>query len=264
MMNPNRGVLIAGNWKMNHGVEETRRFFDTLSNQTSFSTPSSGLRVCLFPPYLSLSQALEFSSRTGSVISIGAQNAHWEKKGAFTGEVSGMMLQEVGVSWVLVGHSERRQLFGESNTTVHQRALSLLEQGFHVIICIGETLKERQEGLTEKVLQEQIEKGVPQIHLIKDLPGELILAYEPVWAIGTGQTATSEQAQAAHQWIRHVLKTHLNPDLALRTQILYGGSVTPENLSTLLQCSDIDGALVGGASLKPESFASLIRQAQAL
>ena len=263
-MNSKRGVLIAGNWKMNLGVSETRRFFDTLAKTPSLTQPTNGLRLCLFPPYLSLSQALGCARGSDSLVSIGAQNAHWEKKGAFTGEVSGVMLQELGISWVLVGHSERRQYFGETSATVCKRTLSLLEQGFHVIVCIGETLKERQEGLTEKVLKEQVEQGVPQIHLRADLPGELILAYEPVWAIGTGQTASIEQAQAAHEWIRKVLSTHLNTSIAAQTQILYGGSVTPENISPLLKCNDIDGALVGGASLKAESFASLATQAQSL
>ena len=260
----NRGVLIAGNWKMNHGVKETQQFLDSLLTHSPSLQASKKLRTCLFPPFLSLSEAQRKIASQKSALCLGAQNAHWEKKGAFTGEVSGLMLQELGIHWVLIGHSERRQYFGETDETVYRRARSLLEQGFHVILCIGETLKERQEGLTEEVLKRQIEKGVPQVHDMKDLQGELILAYEPVWAIGTGQTAGTEQAQSAHQWIRHVLKTHLNPTWAEQTQILYGGSVTPENLTALLSCADIDGALVGGASLKPESFLSLVQHAQTL
>ena len=264
MKDPNRGVLIAGNWKMNHGIQETQTFLRTLLTQKPLSHSSEKFRACIFPSYLSLPEAQRTIESQKNSIHVGAQSAHWEKKGAFTGEVSGAMLHELGIGWVLVGHSERRQYFGETDETVHRRAQSLLEQGFHVILCIGETLKERQEGLTEEVLKRQIEKGAPKIQDMKDLRGELILAYEPVWAIGTGQTATTEQAQSAHQWIRHILETHLNPEWAMRTQILYGGSVTPENISALLQCPDIDGALVGGASLKPESFASLLEQAQQL
>ncbi len=265
-MPKSRGVLIAGNWKMNHGPTSTREFFaqlgsgwtSQLSSETFTALSSGKLKVCLFPPSLNLKPAQEACGNLP--IDLGAQNVHWEKSGAFTGEISGPMLKELGVTTALVGHSERRQYFGETDETARKRAESLLEQGFRVILCIGETQKERESGQTLAILTRQLSSAFPdRTHgCSKHLNGNLILAYEPVWAIGTGLTATPEQAEAAHALIRGYLRDHLGARAAEKTAILYGGSVTPENIASLLACPNIDGALVGGASIKPGSVLSLV------
>jgi triosephosphate isomerase len=263
-----RGVLIAGNWKMNHGVSATRGFFDDIS-KTKLSSGAQNavkagtVRAWTFPPMLSLQEALLSSKSAGFAFEIGAQNVHWEKSGAFTGEISGPMLTEIGITRALTGHSERRQYFGETDETVKKRSLSLLEQGFQVILCVGETRKEREENRTFDVLQRQLTVGldVAERKMLKFLDGKLIIAYEPVWAIGTGLTATPEQAEESHQMIRKFLWDSFGMEASGRTPILYGGSVTPENVDSLLACANIDGALVGGASLKPAGFVSLLEAA---
>ena len=227
-------MLIAGNWKMFKGPGETLAFFD------GFEAPD-GVDVVLCPPFVSLAAAVE----TGHPIY--AQNVHWEPQGAYTGEVSPEMLVELGVRGTLVGHSERRQLFGESDETVARRARAALHAGLGVIACVGETLEQRESGDTELVLKIQVEA-------IAFAAGEherLVLAYEPVWAIGTGRTATPEQAEEAHQFVRSIIDR----------PILYGGSVKPENAAELLSQPSVDGALVGGASLEPDSFAAICRAA---
>ncbi len=263
-MNPptrSRSILIAGNWKMNSSLQETEKFFSEFKNYTDrvfndqeiSHLKSQALQACIFPSFTSLLKAplpLSFP------VHIGAQNAHWEKKGSFTGEISGPMLKEVGIQWVLVGHSERRQFFGETNLTVQKRTESLLKQGFHVILCIGESREERESGKTKEILSQQIQ-SIPDISAISD--PHLILAYEPVWAIGTGVAASQEQIIETHQNIRCLLSEKIGANLAETTPLLYGGSVTPDNITSLLQCPHVDGALVGGASLQPESFASLLR-----
>jgi len=246
-----RGILIAGNWKMNLGPKDTEKYFGDL--KALWGPPSGNVRACLIPPALSLQAALQASR--GMPVSIAAQNAHWEKSGAFTGELSGPMLQEAGIKTVLIGHSERRQYFGETNETARKRSQSLLEQGFQVILCIGETRAERESGKTQAVLTEQLRGSLPEVGY---LDGRLVLAYEPVWAIGTGLTATPAQAEEAHQMIRKFLWDQHGMEASGRTPILYGGSVTPENVDSLLSCPNIDGALVGGASLKPDSFVKLL------
>jgi triosephosphate isomerase len=234
-------VLIAGNWKMNHGPAEAERFFSVLGD----APQAKGLSACVLTPAVTLTAALALGRKHG--VAVGAQNAHWEKSGAFTGELSGPLLKEIGIETVLTGHSERRQYFGETDETVRKRTESLLAQGFRVIACVGETRAEREAGRTLEVLERQT--AVLKQAVSSD---RLVLAYEPVWAIGTGLTATPEQAQEAHAAIRRALGGIPS------TPLLYGGSVTPDNLATLLGCPDIDGALVGGASLKPESFRSLL------
>ena len=227
-------MLIAGNWKMFKGPGEARAFFD------AFEAPD-GVDVVLCPPFVSLAAAVE-SGRT-----VYAQNVHWEPRGAYTGEVSPEMLLELGVEGALVGHSERRQLFGESDESVARRARTALDAGLGVIACVGETLEQRESGDTELVLKIQVEA-------IAFAAGEhenLVIAYEPVWAIGTGKTATPEQADEAHRFIKELLDR----------PVLYGGSVKPENAAELLSQSSIDGALVGGASLEPDSFAAICRAA---
>jgi triosephosphate isomerase len=227
-------MLIAGNWKMFKGPAEARTFFET------FEAPE-GVDVVFCPPYVSLGAAVE----TGQTIY--AQNVHWEPSGPYTGEVSPAMLVELGVKGALVGHSERRQLFGESDETVARRARTALEAGLGVIACVGETLEQRESGDTELVLTIQVEA-------IAFAAGEherLVIAYEPVWAIGTGKTATPAQAEEAHRFIKSLLDR----------PVLYGGSVKPENAAELLSQPSIDGALVGGASLEPDSFAAICRAA---
>jgi len=260
-MNPKRQVLIAGNWKMNHGLKETQEYFAQFAQLSASTTPvqQKHCQICIIPPTLALQEAVALAAKLPFPIHVSAQNAHWEKSGAFTGEISGPMLREMGIHWVLIGHSERRQYFGETDQTVKKRADSLLGQGFHVILCIGETKAEREGGKTHEVLARQLREGLPQEipqEILND--GRLILAYEPVWAIGTGLTATPSQAEEAHHFIREWISKERSPKHADSLRILYGGSVTPQNTAALLQCENIDGALVGGASLKPESFLQVI------
>ena len=256
MTNKPRGLWIAGNWKMNHGPEETRSFFSalkTLSQRDPVELPS-GVRVCLIPPAVSLERALTFRKELSFPVEIAAQNAHWEKKGAFTGELSGPMLREIGIEWVLIGHSERRQYFGETDETVRKKTQSLIEQGFNVILCVGETHAEREQGKTAAVLTRQMESAINSKNLV--------IAYEPVWAIGTGVAATAEQSEETHQFIRKNLWDRFGLEAAGRTPILYGGSVTPENARSFFECPNIDGALIGGASLKPENIVAFVRVAR--
>ena len=225
--------LIAGNWKMFKGPAETLAFFD------GFEAPD-GVEVVLCPPFVSLEAAV------GEEWPIYAQSVHWAAEGAFTGEVSAQMLVEIGVQGALVGHSERRQLFGETDDSVRRRAEAALEAGLGVIACVGETEAEREAGETEAVLLRQV-AVIPKHE-------RLVIAYEPVWAIGTGKTATPEMAQDAHALIKSLHAT----------RVLYGGSVKPDNALELLAQPDIDGALVGGASLDPDSFAAICRVAASL
>ncbi len=228
-------MLIAANWKMFKGPAETRAFLER------FRAPE-GVDVILCPPYASLATAVERGGHT-----IYAQNVHWEPSGAYTGEISAEMLRELGVQGAIVGHSERRQLFGESDETVARRARAALEAGLGVIACIGETLEQRESGDTELVLKIQVEA-------LAFAAGEhpnLVLAYEPVWAIGTGRTATPDLAREAHAFVKAILDR----------PVLYGGSVKPENAAELLAQPEIDGALVGGASLDPDSLAEICRAA---
>jgi triosephosphate isomerase (TIM) len=228
-------VLVAGNWKMFKGAHQAREF----AAQVRRIAPE-GVDVVVCPPYVSLEATLQ-GLGPDSTTRVFAQNVHWELEGAFTGEVSPSMLLELGVSGVIVGHSERRQLFGETDETVQLRAEAALEAGLHVIACIGETEAEREGGETEAVLERQA-AGIPRHE-------RLVIAYEPVWAIGTGKTATPEIAQEAHAFVKSV---HGAP-------VLYGGSVKPENAATLLSLPDVDGALVGGASLDVQSFEAICR-----
>jgi triosephosphate isomerase (TIM) len=223
-------VLIAGNWKMFKGPSETRAFVAAFA-------PPSGVDVVLCPPYTSLREALE------GALTVYAQNVHWEAEGAFTGEISAEMLLELGVSGTIVGHSERRQYFGETDETTARRARRALDAGLAVIACVGETEGERERGETEDVLRRQL--SVLPEH------DRLVVAYEPVWAIGTGKTATPEIAQEAHAFVKTLVPA----------PVLYGGSVKPENADELLSQPDVDGALVGGASLDVDSFTRICRTA---
>jgi triosephosphate isomerase len=226
--------LIAGNWKMFKGPRETREFCET------FRAPE-GVEAVLCPPFVSLATAVE---RGHTVF---AQSVHWAEDGAFTGEVSAPMLRELGVEGAIVGHSERRQYFGETDETVARRIVAALEAGLRVIACVGESLEERQSGQMELILRVQVEA-------IGDVAGSregLVIAYEPIWAIGTGETATPDQAREAHALIKGLLDV----------PVLYGGSVKPDNAAELLSQEGVDGALVGGASLDVESFTAICRAA---
>jgi triosephosphate isomerase len=231
-------VLIAGNWKMHKGAEEAARFCRELRDQLEWV---DGVDVAVCPPFPSLSAAVQ--ALAGTDIAVAAQNVHWEMEGAFTGEVSAPMLFELGVYGAIVGHSERRQLFGETDESVARRAAAALEAGLWVIACVGETEAQRDAGETEAVLRRQA--GVLEAH------EQLVVAYEPVWAIGTGKTATPDQAQEAHAFLRTLIDV----------PILYGGSVKPDNAADLLARPDVDGALVGGASLDVEPFAAICKAA---
>jgi triosephosphate isomerase len=231
-------VLVAGNWKMHKGPEDAARLCRDLRDQLEWV---DGVDVAVCPPFPSLSAAVQ--ALAGTDIAVAAQNVHWEVEGAFTGEVSAPMLFELGVYGAIVGHSERRQLFGETDEGVARRAAGALGAGLWVIACVGETEAEREAGETEEVLRRQA--GVLEAH------EQLVLAYEPVWAIGTGKTATPEQAQEAHAFLRGLIDV----------PILYGGSVKPDNAAELLAQPDVDGALVGGASLDVESFAAICKAA---
>jgi triosephosphate isomerase (TIM) len=232
-------VLIAGNWKMFKGPDETASFCRALREQEL----PEGVDVAVCPPAVSLQAAVQTLADTD--LAVCAQNVHWEADGAFTGEISAAMLQELGVYGTLVGHSERRQHFGETDETVAKRAAAALEAGLWVIACVGETEAEREAGETEAVLRRQVS--------VLDAHDRLVVAYEPVWAIGTGRTATPEIAQQAHAFVRSLLDV----------PVLYGGSVKPDNAAELLALPDVDGALVGGASLDVDSFVAICRAAAA-
>ena len=246
-----RKPVIAGNWKMFKTVEETVRFFDEFKPLVA---GADHCEILLCTPFPALTAAVDTVRGTG--IAIGAQNLYWEKQGAFTGEVSAPMIKAAGCSHVLVGHSERRQYFGETNATVLKRTLAALEEGLTPVVCVGETLDERESGSTEGVLATQFMDGLGA--LTPDQFSRIIIAYEPVWAIGTGRTATPEIAEEAHAFIRQKVAEKFGAGLAAGVRILYGGSVKPDNVNSLMSCENIDGGLVGGASLKPEDFAKIV------
>ncbi len=248
------GLWIAGNWKMNHSPSDTEAFFSTL--KTLPSVARAGMRLSIFPPAVSLSAA-KASAPAG--YDIGSQSVHWEAKGAFTGEVSAAMLADIGVKLALVGHSERRQLFGETDEMTGKKVVALLKQGFEVMLCIGETREEREWNRTWSVLERQLEAGIPK-EVDKTEVARLAIAYEPIWAIGTGLTATPAQAEEVHEDIRNYLK-HRFRSAGENIPLLYGGSVTPDNALALLSQPTINGALVGGASLKPESWNGILQAA---
>ncbi len=246
--------IVAGNWKMHHGPGATRDFLSALE----VSGGAEGPEVVLFPPALSFSAAREVLGSQGGV-HLGVQNVHWESEGAFTGELSVGMAREAGAHYALVGHSERRQLFGETDAWVTRKVQAVLEGELRAMACVGETLEERDEGRLEEVLRRQTRAALRGLSKPAHRP-RLALAYEPVWAIGTGRTATPEDASGAHTFIREVLTDELGPDGA-KIPILYGGSVKPGNARELMGAQDVDGVLVGGASLEPDSFRAIIEAA---
>jgi len=244
-----RRFVIAGNWKMHKNVAETSALIEGLTA----ARPATTVDVVVGPPFTSLPTAVMLS--TGSEIGVAAQNVHWEETGAFTGEISAGMLAELGVGWVIVGHSERRTLFSETDRTARDRARAAQAAGLQVIYCIGETLEEREADRTFQVLESQTD-GLGALD-----PARLVVAYEPVWAIGTGKTASPEQAQEAHAFVRSCLVRAFSKADAAAIRILYGGSMKASNANDLLSKPDVDGGLIGGASLDVDSFSAIIRAA---
>lgn len=248
-----RKVIIAGNWKMNKNAAEATSLVNALKPLVA-GIDNCDIVVC--PPFTSIDAAVKAAA--GSNIKVGAQNLHWEDSGAFTGEISASMLKELGVEYVIIGHSERRQYFGETDETVNRRLGAALDAGLKPIVCIGELLAEREGGETEKVLEAQLEGGLVGVS-IEQIAG-VVIAYEPVWAIGTGKTATPEMAEETHAYIRKKLISMFG-NQAEKVRIQYGGSMKADNSATLVAQPNIDGGLIGGASLKAESFAELIKNA---
>jgi triosephosphate isomerase len=236
-----RKPIIAGNWKMNNDIFETEKLMNTLLPLVA----GAAAEVVFCPTYLGLQKAVEKAK--DSNVGIGAQNMHFEKNGAFTGEISGEMLQAIGVKYVLIGHSERREYFNETDETVNKKAIKALTLGITPIVCCGETLAERESGKAEAKVVGQMEAGLKGIEDIT----KVVVAYEPIWAIGTGKTASKEEANEACGWVRQTIAKMFGEDAAQKVRIQYGGSVNPENIKDLMAMDNIDGALVGGASLKP-------------
>jgi triosephosphate isomerase len=246
-----RRPLIAGNWKMHTTVAEAEELALAVIRAADGKEDRD---VMIAPPYTALAAVGNVLS--GSGVQLGAQNIHWEEAGAFTGEISPAMLKDVGCSMAIVGHSERRHVFGETDFMINRRTLGALQNGIIPVFCIGESLKQRETGQTMQVLEDQMRAGLVGVEL--NHGDQLVLAYEPVWAIGTGKTATEEQAQEVHAFVRTLLEGMFEKNIAGQIRILYGGSVKPENIDILMCQPDIDGALVGGAALKAESFERII------
>jgi len=251
-----RRLFVAGNWKMNKDLAGAVELATALKAEVGDRTD---IDIGVFPPYVYLPAAVE--ALKGSRVIVGAQNLHPEPKGAFTAEISGPMILDVGATHVIIGHSERRHYFGETDEGVNIKLRAALACGLRPIVCIGETLEQREAGTTEQVVGAQLEGAL--LDLTVEQAGELVLAYEPVWAIGTGVTATPQQAQDVHAFIRSRLAERFTPDVAASVRIQYGGSVKPANAADLLGQDDIDGALVGGASLDAESFLGIINYKEA-
>jgi triosephosphate isomerase len=242
---------MAGNWKMYKTAADTRAFFGKFKPLVVFV---EHCEIVICPPFPNLPAAV--GEAKGSRIHVGAQNLYWGKEGAVTGEVSGHMIKSVGGSHVIIGHSERRQYFNETDAEVLKKTVAAIEEGLTPIVCVGERLDERESGLTDSVLTEQFNGGIGG--LSSEQFSKIIIAYEPVWAIGTGRTATPEMAADAHKVIRREARVRFGNEAADRVRILYGGSVKPDNVKKLMAESEIDGALVGGASLDPASFAAIV------
>ena len=250
-----RKRIVAGNWKMNNDLSQSVNLISEIKNLLNNNEANAEIIVC--PPFTSLETASTLIKDT--TIKLGAQNMHFEDSGAFTGEISAAMLKSVGCEYVILGHSERRAIFGESNELVNKKIKKALSEGLKPIFCIGETLEQREQGITKNIVEEQVRKGLDSIS--EDGLKKIIIAYEPVWAIGTGRTATPDQAQEVHAFIRNLVKEMYSETAGENLVIQYGGSVKPENAKDLLSQPDIDGALVGGACLKADSFRGIIKSA---
>jgi triosephosphate isomerase len=248
-----RKKIVAANWKMNMTQAEAARFIESMLLDLDEITD---VEVVIVPPFTAIAKVMEALGRAQN-IKVGAQNMYWEKNGPFTGEISGPLLRDLFVHYVVLGHSERRILFGETDEIVNRKVRAAHEATLRPIVCIGETLEQRDKGNIEKILAIQMRGSLAGLNA-KELQ-ETVIAYEPVWAIGTGRNATPDQAQEAHAFVRHILGEMADDATAERVRIQYGGSVKPENARELMSQPDIDGALVGGASLDPDSFAKIVQ-----
>ena len=246
-----RKPLIAGNWKMYKTGDEA---VETVQQLLEMVADPGDREIMIAPPFTALAPVAAIIKNTP--IKLGAQNLHWESEGAFTGEISPAMIVSAGCRYVIIGHSERRQFFGETDQSINKKIAAAIKHHLAPVFCIGETEKERESNETFSVLDKQVRKGLEGFSL-NDLKS-LVIAYEPVWAIGTGKTASSEQAQEVHAFLRALMEKRLGDELAKSIRILYGGSVKPENISELMGMPDIDGALVGGASLKADVFSKIV------
>lgn len=246
-----RTPLMAGNWKMYKTAADTTGFFEKFNPLVA---KADHCEIVICPTFVNIAAAV--AATKGTNVEIGGQNLYWAKEGAFTGEISGPMLKGVGAEWVIIGHSERRQYFGETDETVLKRAVAALEAGLKPIVCVGERLEERESGRTADVLVAQFTGGIAG--LTPEQFAKIVIAYEPVWAIGTGKTATPEIAADAHKAIRNAVREKFGADAAGKTRILYGGSVKPDNIKKLMEQEELDGVLVGGASLDAASFAAIV------
>jgi len=251
-----RKKIVAANWKMNMMQAESARFVESLLLEIG---DMADVEVVIVPPFTAIAKVME-ALGSAQNIKVGAQNMHWERSGAFTGEISAALLRDLFVHYVVLGHSERRRLFGETNEIVNRKVRAAHEASLRPIVCVGETLDQRDRGNVDKILSIQLRGSVAGLES-KQLQ-ETVIAYEPVWAIGTGRNATPEQAQEAHAFIRRTLRDIADDTTAERVRIQYGGSVKPENARDLMSQPDIDGALVGGASLDPRSFAQIVNAAR--
>ncbi len=252
-----RRAVIAGNWKMNKLPAEAAQLVEAIKAENAGADNSNVTVVCCVP-YVDIDAAVKAAK--GSFIHIGAENCHWEKSGAFTGEISADMLVACGVEYVIIGHSERRQYFGETDLTVNKRVKAALEAGLQVILCVGELLEQREQGITEEIISMQVKIDLADI--TEEQMKNIIIAYEPVWAIGTGKTATAEQADEVCEAIRKTLGALYTPALAEATTIQYGGSMNAKNCEELLAKEHVDGGLIGGASLKAPDFTAIIKAAR--
>jgi triosephosphate isomerase len=251
MNSSKRRPILAANWKMYKTVAETREFLDVFLPLVN-DLPER--EIVIAPPFTALSAAGEIIKKS-EFVTLAAQNMYFEQEGGFTGEISPIMLKEFGVKWVILGHSERRHIFGEEDSLIALKVKSALGNDLLPILCIGEKLEEREAGLTHKILEKHLSAGFSDVG--SEEADQVVVAYEPVWAIGTGKTATPDQAQDTHVYIRSWLTDRFGSSIAGQIRILYGGSVKPENVNELMALPDVDGALVGGASLKPGSFAQI-------
>ncbi len=246
-----RTPLMAGNWKMYKTPAQTKEFFAAF---LPLVAEAKHCEIAICPPFVNIAAAVDAAK--GSRVGVGAQNLYWKNEGAFTGEISGPMIKASGAEWVIIGHSERRQFFGETDATVLERTKAALAAGLKPIVCVGEMLAEREANQTDAVLTTQFNGGIAS--LSNDEFAPIVIAYEPVWAIGTGKVATPDMAADAHRTIRGLVNAKYGVDAASKVRILYGGSVKPDNVKGLMAQPEIDGALVGGASLEAASFASIV------
>lgn len=245
-----RTPMIAGNWKMNKTLDESLELVKGIKS----GERDEGVEAVLCVPFVNLTEVGKLID--GTDIKLGAQNLHWEDSGAYTGEISPLMLKNIGVEYVIIGHSERRQYFHETDEIVNKKIKAALNHGLKPILCVGETLEEREKGIEQDIVGDQIKKALEGIE--EDVVSDIVIAYEPIWAIGTGKTASSKDANSMLGFIREILGNIYSEDLKNNIRILYGGSVKPNNIKELMEEDEIDGALVGGASLKKDDFLSLI------